>query len=116
MTDKNGRKRTPYLKFPKDGGQSFITGIYDFSHNILTKERTSDYNMEQIKRTMNSLQPYELSRMAPTINVIYSWGVNRKFPWSSKIYKGDDRVNIGSVMTNNTLQTSTSRVGTLTLT
>tara|TARA_R110000744_G_C19364128_1_gene561709 strand:- start:40 stop:4353 length:4314 start_codon:yes stop_codon:yes gene_type:complete len=101
VTDKNGRKRTPYLKFPKDGGQSFITGIYDFSHNILTKERTSDYNMEQIKRTMNSLQPYELSRMAPTINVIYSWGVNRKFPWSSKIYKGDDRVNIGSVMTNN---------------
>ena len=100
VTDKTGRKRNPYLKFPKDSGQSLITGLYDSSYNMLTKERTSDYNMSQLEETISSLKPYEISRLAPALNVLASWSQNRKFPYNSKIYKGDDRVTEGRVMTN----------------
>ena len=100
VTDKTGKKRSPYLKIRKDSGQSLFTGLYDLSHNVLTKERTSDYNIDQLYSILDSFTPYEISGMAPTLNVLASWGNNRKFPWNSKIYKGDDRVTEGSVMTN----------------
>ena len=100
VTDKTGRKRNPYIKFPKDGGQSLVTGLYDASYNILTKERTSDYNLSQLEETVSSLKPYEISGLAPTINVAISWAQNRKFPYNSKVYKGDDRVTEGRIMTN----------------
>ena len=100
VTDKTGRKRNPYLKFPKDSGQSLLTGLYDSSYNMLTKERTSDYTMGQLEQTVNSLKPYEVSRLAPGVNVLLSWSRNRKFPYNSKIYKGDDRVTEGRTMTN----------------
>ena len=100
VIDKTGKKRSPYLKIKKDGGQSLITSVSDLALNLVTKERSSDYNVEQLKKMIKSFTPYEIARFAPTINVLLSWGVNRKFPWASQIYRGDDKVTEGREMTN----------------
>jgi hypothetical protein len=100
VTDKTGKKKHPYLKFPKDTGQSFITGVYDISYNVLTEERVSDYNMNQLEETVKSLTPYQITQLAPTVLISLGWWGNKKFPYNSKIYKGDDKVTEGKLMTN----------------
>jgi len=99
VNDKTGRSRNIYIKIPKDGGQSLVTGIYDIANNMYNKTETSSYNMDQLDKIVGSLSPYEVSQLAPLIS-IWSIGNNRKFPWLTKIYKGDDRVDDAKLMTN----------------
>ena len=99
VNDKAGRARSIYIKIPKDGGQSLVTGIYEMADNMYNKKESSSYNMEQLDKIVGSLSPYEIAQMAPLVS-IWSISNNRKFPWLTKIYKGDDRVDVAEEMTN----------------
>ena len=99
VNNKDGRAKNLYVKIPKDGGQSFVTGISNIADNIYNKEKPSSYNMEQLNKIVGSLSPYEVSQFAPVIS-LFSIGNNRKFPWLTKIYKGSDKVDDPKLMTN----------------